>query len=193
METQEKQMDEKEALKILNETISVAKGNLDDGYFYFIIWGCVFALINLSNFFLHKNNLHEYASYNNVFYMLGGIASFIFSRKQNKKQQVNTYIENWMAYVWISFAVQFVIVSVFFNGATIAPVFLALLGGATFLCGGLVKYKPLIIGGILFWMFSLCTIFVTNEFRFLLVAAAMIVGNVIPGFMYRTIYKKENV
>ena len=37
METQEKQFDEKEALKVVNEMISIAKGNIYDSYFYFIL------------------------------------------------------------------------------------------------------------------------------------------------------------
>lgn len=75
----------------------------------------------------------------------------------------------------------------------LTPIFLILIGGATLISGGLVKNKPLIIGGIIFFVFAIATFFVSNELQYLLAGAAMILGNVIPALIYRQISKKENV
>jgi len=197
METTEKQIDEKEALKVLSETISVAKGNLDDGYFYFVLWGCIGALVALSDYCLIKLNLRDYTGYGNVLYPVGGIISLLFSKQQNKKQKVNTYIEKWIGYVWIAFAIQATLLFNFLSMSkeliSIVPAFLVLMGGATFMSGILVKFRPLIIGGIFFWGFSVAAFIFSSETQYLIAGIAMIIGNVIPGLIYRPIYKKENV
>lgn len=90
METNEKNFDEKETLRILNETISVAKGNLDDGYFYFVLWGFVIALVYFSKYFLIKFSLQDYSGYTNFYFAIGGLISFIYAKRQEKQQSVNT-------------------------------------------------------------------------------------------------------
>jgi hypothetical protein len=197
METTEKKFNEQEAMKVLNETISVAKGNLDDGYFYFVLWGGVIALIYLSRFCLIRFNLQDYSGYANLLYAVGGIISFIFSRGQDKKPKVNTYIEKWMGYIWITFGMQLAVALICLMAhedySIITPVFLLLIGGATLISGGLIKYKPLIIGGVIFIVFATVTFFVSTELQNLLACISMIIGNLIPGLMYRQTTGKENV
>lgn len=197
METNEKNFDEKETLRILNETISVAKGNLDDGYFYFVLWGFVIALVYFSKYFLIKFSLQDYSGYTNFYFAIGGLISFIYAKRQEKQQSVNTYIEKWLAYIWITFGIQWAVaivcLMVLGQISILTPIFLILIGGATLISGGLVKNKPLIIGGIIFFVFAIATFFVSNELQYLLAGAAMILGNVIPALIYRQISKKENV
>jgi hypothetical protein len=197
METPEKKFNQQEAMKVLNETISVAKGNLDDGYFYFVLWGSVIALIYLSRFCLIRLNLQDYSGYTNLLYAVGGIISIIFSRRQDKKPKVNTYIEKWMGYIWIGFGMQLAVAIVCLilldDISIITPVFLLLIGGATFISGGLIKYKPLILGGVIFIVFAIATFFISAELQNLLACISMIMGNLIPGLMYRQSLRKENV
>ena len=58
-----------------------------------------------------------------------------------------------------------------------------ILGNTT--TGLVIKFRPLIIGGMSFFIFSIATTFVTNEYLALVVGAAIICGYLIPGYFLR--------
>ena len=62
-----------------------------------------------------------------------------------------------------------------------------LIGGiATTTSGLLIKFRPLIIGGMSFFIFSIATTFVSNEYIALIVGAAIICGYLIPGYLLKS-------
>ena len=61
-----------------------------------------------------------------------------------------------------------------------------LIGGiATTTTGLAIKFKPLIFGGMSFFIFSIASTFVTNEYLALVVCAAIICGYLIPGYFLK--------
>jgi hypothetical protein len=50
----------------------------------------------------------------------------------------------------------------------------------------MIKFKPVIIGGIVFFVFSIATSFVYNEYIALLTGAAILLGYVIPGYYLKS-------
>jgi hypothetical protein len=73
-----------------------------------------------------------------------------------------------------------------------SPGFLALYGMPTFLSGVILRFRPLIIGGVFCWLLSLSAAYIAYEYQLLLLSAAMIVAWIIPGYAFRARYKKEN-
>jgi len=65
-------------------------------------------------------------------------------------------------------------------------------GMPTFLSGIILKFRPLIIGGVCCWVFSFFSSFVASEYQSLFIAAAVIVAWIIPGYILKQIFKKEN-
>ena len=63
---------------------------------------------------------------------------------------------------------------------------LLIAGLATTTSGLLIKFKPLIIGGIAFFIFSIATTFVSNEYLSLITGAAIICGYLIPGYFLKS-------
>jgi hypothetical protein len=70
------------------------------------------------------------------------------------------------------------------------PVIMLMSTIPTVVSGVLIKFRPLIIGGVCFWVFGILCFLVPDPWQFLVGAVAVIVGYLIPGFMLR--YKKEN-
>jgi hypothetical protein len=74
----------------------------------------------------------------------------------------------------------------------IDPLFLVIYGMPTFLSGIILRFKPLVWGGIGCWVLSiLCTV-IPVEYNLLLVSAAMVIAWIIPGYLLRQKFKKSN-
>ena len=68
--------------------------------------------------------------------------------------------------------------------------FLALYGMPTFLSGITLRFRPLIYGGIACWLLSIIACFINYEFHLLVLALAVVIAWVIPGYILRARYKK---
>jgi hypothetical protein len=74
----------------------------------------------------------------------------------------------------------------------IDPLFLAIYGVPTFLSGIILRFKPLVWGGVSCWLLSVLSVIIPVEYHLLLVSAAMIVAWIVPGYLLRAKHKKSN-
>ena len=88
----------------------------------------------------------------------------------------------WMGF-FISAVVLFIIISERIE--LVAPYILTLAAMPTFISGFIVKFKPLILGGISFWVFALIAYFAGASVGQLAVPAAMLTGYLIPGYLLK--------
>jgi hypothetical protein len=70
-------------------------------------------------------------------------------------------------------------------GWQINPVIITLCAVPTLISGALLKFKPLIFGGIAFWVFGALIFISSVENQFLLAAIAVTVGYIIPGYLLK--------
>ena len=107
-----------------------------------------------------------------------------------------TYTEDINRYVWIVFGICEIllvfILMLFKKYEVINPVVIVLYGMPIFLSGIILKFKPLIFGGIGCWIIAAISPFIDIEFQLLLTAGAIICGWIIPGYLLREKFKKEN-
>jgi hypothetical protein len=68
---------------------------------------------------------------------------------------------------------------------SVPPYILLMAGLPTFVSGWIIKFKPLIAGGISFWIFALVAYFAGPSFAPLAVPVAMLTGYLIPGYMLK--------
>lgn len=186
-----------ESFKIINKAISNFKINYREYANTFLLWGWILTLASFSNFIILKI-LHSKEAYNLMgFYSLGnwvvfGIIGFIIlyfmERKINKDKKVYSYLESYIKKLWIVAAASFFIAIILCIKLEIAPppIMLLIAGIATTTSGLLIKFKPMIIGGMSFFIFSIATTFVSNEYIALIVGAAIICGYLIPGYLLKS-------
>ncbi len=74
----------------------------------------------------------------------------------------------------------------FFSNSVGYPFIIILLGWGTVISGGILKFKPLIIGGILAWVIAIADFFVSAENQLLMMALATIIAYLIPGYMLKS-------
>ena len=188
----EKQLTESESLEVIQRMIQTVKNDLEDNSFYFLLWGWLVFVASLGHFFLWKMDY----SHPEIVWLLmpaGAVITFIYGMKQGKKQKVKTYIDDIMKYVLISFLVSLCIVLFFQVSLKLNcyPMVMMIYGMWLFISGGAIKFKPLIIGGIINWILCIAAFFVSFEMQLLLLALAVLLGYIIPGHMLKSKYNKQ--
>ena len=123
----------------------------------------------------------------------------IYLARNKRKERVKTYADSLIGFVWLVFVVLMFLFGFLFGSEMgdkyyrmINPGFLALYGMPTFLSGIILKFRPLIIGGVFCWVLSVAATFIPYDYQLLLLALAMIIAWIIPGYAFRSKYKKEN-
>lgn len=186
-----------ESFKIINKAISNFKINYREYANTFLLWGWILTLASFSNFIILKI-LHSKEAYNLmglyslgnwvVFGIIGFIILYFMERKINKDKKVYSYLESYIKKLWIVAAASFFIAIILCIKLEIAPppIMLLIAGIATTTSGLLIKFKPMIIGGMSFFIFSIATTFVSNEYIALIVGAAIICGYLIPGYLLKS-------
>lgn len=67
------------------------------------------------------------------------------------------------------------------------PKYILILAGIpTFISGAILKFRPLMYGGIAIWLFALAAHFGGDTVASLSVPAAVLAGYLIPGYMFRS-------
>ena len=119
-----------------------------------------------------------------------------YLRKVRKTRRTKTYTSEINAFVWIVFFICMILVIFICNVSKkyeiINPLLLVLYGMPTSLSGVIIKFKPLIIGAICCWILAAVSPFINMDYQLILVATAVIVAWIIPGYLLRQKFKKEN-
>jgi hypothetical protein len=155
MENDEKQMTGEESLKIITDMINRTKINIRQGSFHLLFWGWLIFICSLSEFLLYK-----FTSIPNpwrVWFLTipGVFVSFIYGFMKGRKEKVHTYAESIYTWTWIGFTFAAIVLFILMekNMISIAPFILTLAALPTFISGFIIKFRPLIVGGITFWIF----------------------------------------
>jgi hypothetical protein len=186
-----------ESLQAIHAMIEKAKNHFSENGHLYLVWGWVVFICSVSQFILMQ--LH-YVNAPAVWMLTWAavIYQFIYLFRQKKTQKVRTYAGSMIGFVWLSFLIMMALMVFLVSQKSesaryelLYPMFLALYGMPTFLCGILLKFKPLVIGGIGCWLLSILSVFASFEYQLLLIGSAMIIAWIIPGYMLRDKYKKQ--
>jgi hypothetical protein len=187
METDEKLMTGEESLKIISEMINKTKVNIRQGIFHLLFWGWLIFFCSLSAYLLDK--FTDMANPWNVWLLVipGAFVSFIYGYVKGKKSPFHTYADMLYMWTWIGFFVATVVLFIITSDRmeSIGPYILTLAGLPTFFSGFIIRFKPLILGAISFWVFALIAYFAGPSLGQLAVPAAMLTGYLIPGYMLK--------
>lgn len=184
-----------ESFSIINKAIANFKLNYRETAKVFLLWGWVLAIASLSNFIILKILYNREASigllslFNWAAYILIGFIIMLFMEHKIKKdKKVFSYIESYFKSLWTVTAASFIVATFLCIKLEInpPPIMLLIAGMATTTSGLLIKYRPVIIGGMAFFIFSLAATFISNEYISLIVFAAIICGYLIPGYSLKS-------
>ncbi|MDQ2720805.1 MAG: hypothetical protein M3Z26_13750 [Bacteroidota bacterium] len=195
MEKDEAQMTQSESLQLIASMINKAKNRFSESGTLYLLWGWLILICCIVQFI----SLHFFdtdASYIWFSTWLLLIYQFFFLRKRIKARNVRTYTEEINGFVWVTFFICLILVNYvavqFRRYELIAPMLLILYGMPTFLSGIILKFKPLIVGGICCWLLALISPFINVNYQLLLSSAAVISAWIIPGYLLKQKFRKGN-
>jgi hypothetical protein len=187
MEPKEKVLNPEESLQIIEKMINRTKGNAHDNSFYFLLWGWIILIALVAQLIM------KYFTDFTKVYMIwlivipGFIASGIYGYKQGKKAKTFSHFDKINSMVWLTFFVCYVLTIIFakeFN-YNIGFIIFLLAGNATFLSGIIIKFKPLIFGGIVFWLGALSMYIVPSTYAEFISPIVIIFAYLIPGYLLK--------
>lgn len=196
MNENEKKMSGEESLSLISGMINLARNRFSETGTLYLLWGWVVLVCCLTQFISMK--YFDYEKGYQVWFLtwLAVIYQFIYLAKRKKYEKVKSYTDEILGFVWMAFVScsAILVYLLVFQKAyhSINPTILVMYGMPTFLSGVILRFRSLIIGGICCWVLALCTPFIEKEYYLLLLAVAVIVAWIIPGYLLRAKYNKEN-
>jgi len=194
----DKLMTGEEGLEIIQAMINKAKHQFGDNGHLYLMWGWVVLFCSLTQFVMltYVNTNYHYA----IWFLTWPAALYqaIYLYRRRKKKRVKTYTDDILANVWLVFVILMFLFGYMFGTIMgkdyylfINPGFLALYGMPTFLSGIILKFRPLIIGGVCCWLLAMLSALSTPTYHLLFQAAGVIIAWIIPGYMMRSRFKKQ--
>ena len=195
MENDEKMMTGEESLKIITEMINRTKVNIRQGSFHLLFWGWLITVCSLSEWVITNLTHYAHPYYVWILVIPGAFVSMIYGAVTGRKAKVHTYADMLYMWTWIGFLFAAIVLFIVQSDRmeNITPYILLLAGFPTFLSGFIVKFKPLIAGGICFWVIAILVHFAGPSLALLGTPVAMLTGYLIPGYMLRNKVNHETV
>lgn len=178
-----------QSLQLIEQMIGQAKRSFHRMSFYFLLWGVLLTLAMLATYLLKDV---EPAVRHGIPWglagALGGIVSAIYGSRQSKVEEVQNPMDGVISWLWASFVITMLIIIL---GSALAHrdpgvVITLLTGIPTFMTGQIMRFRPLIVGGIVFWVAGIAMHFTSDPFALtILYCGAMVLGYIIPGLMLK--------
>jgi hypothetical protein len=189
--TNTKEFDHESSLKVIYEMIESAKSKIGGNYFYYLFWGyLVVATCIIEYLLISVVNYPQHYIVWSVLMPLGTIITFIFYMRQKKSVTSKSFVGTTMFYLWSGWLVSFIILLLFIilkqEYNLIFPVSMAMYGLGIFVSGGVVNFKPLLLGAIVAWMASVVAFFVPYQGQLMIMTGVVVVAYIIPGHLLKT-------
>ena len=196
MSAKEQQMTEAESLQLITSMINKAKNRFNETGILYILWGwlificCIIQFIAL--YFFDNQNAYY------IWYVtwLAPIFQIFYQRKKMKNSKASTYTDEIMRFVWLVFIIcltSLIFILIHLKAfAGISPAVLTMYAMPTILSGVILKFRPLLAGGIFCWLLAISSAFVIYEFQLLLIAVAVAAAWIVPGYLLKQKLKKQH-
>ena len=186
-----------ESLEVIQSMILKARNHINENGKLYLLWGWVILFCSLGFFILDKILHYKKPQ---MIWMTTGIAviyMLVYLRKEGRRRVVRTYTDDLVSYVWITFVVLMLLGSLIMGRIPEFylynyPFVLLFYGVPTFLSGIILKFRPLIYGGIICWVLAILSTFINFHYHSLLVSVAVISAWIIPGYILKMKFKQAN-
>lgn len=178
-----------QSLQLIQSMISKTKQDMSDNGIYFLVWGWLTFFACTAQFIL--KHVYEYEKHYLVWsvIVIGVIFSVYQGSKEDRKSKVKTYVGDSMKYLWTGMGISFFVLSMILSkigwAFSVFPFFILLYGLGTFVSGCILRFRPLIIGGIIAWGLAIGSVYVSYDYQMLFGAAAILFSYIIPAYMLR--------
>lgn len=188
----EKNLSPQQSLDMITAMINQAQGKMRKNSFYFLLWGWTVMVANFGMYGLMKFTDYPYPYVVWAITIPAWIITMIYGSRQDRHAAVSTHLDKINMWLWICFGlsigpVVFFMKQINFN---INPIILLMTAAPTFLTGIMLRFKPLLYGGINFWVFGILCFLVDAQSQYLIGGVAILFGYLIPGYMLKNLHER---
>lgn len=196
MKKNEEEFSPEDSLLLIRSMIETTKHSISDHSHYYLLWGWAVMIGCVIQYFLMSviKSPHHYYAW--LITPLALILQIIFIIKDKKKERVKTFINEANAHLWTIIGLSFIALFFIFSKTGwmyCFPIYILLYGIGTSVSGSLIKFKPLIIGGVANMVLSAITVYLRYDLQILMTAFAILISYIIPGHLLRLHYRKTNL
>jgi len=188
----------KEEIQLIREMIEKTKMSGAKAWKYFFIWGIIGILGVFGMYILVYFEKYNWIWINwFVFVGLGVFLTQLFREKEEKRQKTKTYAHIAISHLSFACGIAFCLVGFVFPLLElypygVIPVLISLIAGIlTFGIGGIIEWNLLKWCGVFWWLGAVGMLFIHWHWRGLMFVPLLIIGYIIPGFVFRSEFKKS--
>lgn len=185
-----------ESLKLIQSMIEKTREDISNNSIYFLVWGWISFLACTGQFIL--KHIYNYPRHYYVWWIvvIGIFFSIYYSSKEGKREKVKSYVSESVKYLWIGMSIAYFVLSMILTrigwNTPVFPFFIMLYGLGTFISGSIIRFRPLVIGGLLASGLAIGATFVSYDFQMLFASASLLVSYIIPAHLLQARKKSQN-
>lgn len=189
---EEKEFSPEDSLALIQSMIDKTKHRISDKSFYFVFWGWLVFLCSIAQYISIKVGF----AYGDKVWLLmpvGAVVTIIYSMRVNKERKAKTYMDSFMGYLWTGFGLALVATLAMGGMLGVKATFfflMVLYGVFTFITGGVLRFPPLVFGGLCSLTCAIFSVFLNDENQLLCIAFALLCSYIIPGHLLAMQNKK---
>jgi hypothetical protein len=177
-----------QSFDLITSMIREARGNMQKSSFYFLLWGWTIVIANLGVYIMLQFTDIEKPFFMFAICIPSAIISMIYGMRQGEKVTAPTILDHINKWLWIGFGITCFLFVAF--GAKyhwqINPVIITMCAMPTLVSGIMLRFKPLVFGGVCFWVLGAVIFMMPDpKIQFLLAAVAVTLGYLVPGYLLK--------
>lgn len=179
-----------QSLQLIRSMIDKTKQEMSDNSIYFLVWGWITFIACTGQFIL--KHMVGYEQHYQVWWLIifGVVFSAWHGIRQGRSKKVRTYVGESMKFLWTGMGISFFVLSMILSkigwSSAVFPFFIMLYGLGTFVSGSILRFKPLIMGGILASALAIAAAWVEYDYQILFAAASILFSYIIPAYILRS-------
>ncbi len=182
-----------DSLRFIESMIHKAQNRFSENGTLYLLWGWTIFLCSLVQYFSLKFTSFSNASLIWLLAVFVMLYQIFYLSKKRKTDKVTTYSDEIIGYVWMTFGICMGLLTIIMSKLQIWMLFYPFIflfyGIPTFLSGAIMRFKPLMFGGICCWILSIAASFITSIGVILLLVPAVLFGWIIPGYLLKARFK----
>ncbi len=188
-----------ESLLLISKTIEETKQSFKDNGHLIILWGVLTFTVFFLQYFFQLIGWHNKFDiiWTTVLFPLGGIYTFIYTRKTVKEKNVpKTLLLRVIQTMGWAMGMNLLVLGMVFSGHlgdAMAPVFIILFALAMVVIGASIRFKPIFFGGVLLNLIGYGTFWLARDYHGFSMMLAAVVGFIIPGILLNRAKRRDHV
>ena len=177
-----------ESLQLIAGVMSDGRHSVRSWRFVFLLWGWLIAAASLL-FFVLK----EYTDFRAYFlpFPILILAGILLMVRHFRQQRYNSegYADHYVKQLWTVLGIAFMVVVLVSVIRQVPPfTYTMVLGGiGTLVTGRLIRFTPLVAGGVLFLSLAVTSVFMPDAYKPLMQAVAVLLGYLAPGYLLKPV------